>query len=80
MVGADETFDFTIDRGQPELEFFVENKQIAIDHADDYYGTQLHVSCSQSIDLGEPIHRTEGKPGNDLVILAALDNGGFDIC
>ena len=76
-----EVFDFVIPTiGPPNLTFFVDGDQIAIDHAGENKGDLLHVSCSQPIDLGEPIHRTEGEPGNDLVILAALDKSGFEIC
>ena len=80
-VASGEVFDFVIPTtGPPNLTFFVDGDQIAIDHADDNYGDLLHVSCSQTIDIGGAIHRTEGEPGNDLVILAALDNSGFEIC
>ena len=68
-VALGEVFDFAIPTtGPPNLSFYVDGDSIAVDHADDNYDDLLHVSCSQSIDLGEPIHRTEGEPGNDLTL------------
>ena len=85
-VASAGTFEFDIDPGQPELLFFVgesADNPIPINHADDNYDEdgEFHISCSQTVRTGDPLYRDdESEPGNDLVILAALDNSGNKIC